>query len=106
VCPDQALSCGTQARGAQLIGERGQFDAAAQPFVLVDDKRGGAIMKVVDSTWPLWADTATVDGTCPVWVTAAVASIYRAPANQEKRQAYPEAVAQAHTDLITLPTGA
>lgn len=27
-------------------------------------------MKVVDPAWPLWADTATVDGTGPVWVAA------------------------------------
>jgi hypothetical protein len=35
-----------------------------------------------------------------------VAGIYRALADQGRRQVYPEAVAQAHTDLITLPTGA
>ncbi|MFJ8439976.1 hypothetical protein [Kitasatospora griseola] len=35
----------------------------------------------------------------------ALASIYRALAEHEKRQAYPEAVAQAEADFATLRTG-
>lgn len=35
-----------------------------------------------------------------------LASIYRALAEHEKRQAHPEAVVQAHTDFAALPTGA
>ncbi|MGP4004625.1 hypothetical protein [Streptomyces sp. 8N706] len=34
-----------------------------------------------------------------------VASIYRALAEHAKREAYPEAIAQAHTDFAALQTG-